>query len=269
MLRILPILAAVEAYVLLVGNGTLVYNVTARRPAPATWQLRRPREGHSVVRVADMLVILGGTHGSAPVQEVSWFGLNTAKWTDKQAPPQMHRSYAAAVAVPNGAGRDRIYVCGGLASGQPTDTLLMYEPLPSNAWSTGPSMPAPAAYIAAATAGGAIYVMGIGLQIWMFDSQWKTVPPSPRPYTALAAMGPRLVAASDTFSTFDTAAREWTFRGQTPSTRANHSMVEEGGIVYVLGGDSSDVWTMDIAFEWRVAGAIGMWTYQQAVAVPT
>ena len=178
------------------------------------------------------------------------------RWiTNKFAPlPQPEEEYTAVVA------NDRLYLMGGNRGNRPEwpRHVLEYD-LAADRWSTKKPVPFPGDHMAAAAAGGKIYVFGGQAEggvkqplntAWEYDpaaDNWRPLAPMPTARTAAAAIGVggRIyvvggnTAGGLTVSTnevYDVAANRWESRAPMPTPRNHPAAGAVSGKVYVIGG---------------------------------
>lgn len=178
------------------------------------------------------------------------------RWiTGKYAPlPHPEEEYTAVIA------NDRLYLIGGNRGGRPEwpRHVLEYD-LAANRWTTKTPTPFSADHMAAAAAGGKIYVFGgqgeggVNKPLnstWAYDpaaDTWTTLAPMPTARTAAAAVevGGRIhviggnTVGGLTVSTndaYDPAANRWDTRAPMPTPRNHPAAGAAGGKIYVIGG---------------------------------
>ncbi len=129
--------------------------------------------------------------------------------------------------LPNGRGETagavaggRLWVIGGLAgvSAQASAEVSVYDPA-SDAWSTGPSLPAARHHAAAVGLDGVVYVGGGGPSV----ADWT-------PQASFWALD------ADADGGADADAGAWRELAPMPEARLGHRMVAVDGLVYVVGG---------------------------------
>jgi N-acetylneuraminic acid mutarotase len=184
------------------------------------------------------------------------FGQAPGRWvTNKYAPlPQPEEEITAVVS------NDRLYLIGGNRSGRPEwpRHVLEYD-LAANRWTAKKPTPFSADHMAAAAAGGMIYVFGgqgeggVNKPLnaaWAYDpaaDAWKALAPMPSGRTAAAAVevGGRIhVIGGNTVGgltvgtndVYDPAANRWETRAPMPTPRNHPAAGAVGGKIYVIGG---------------------------------
>ncbi|MDF2379343.1 MAG: hypothetical protein P1V18_03935 [Candidatus Gracilibacteria bacterium] len=205
-------------------------------------------------------MVVGGEVTGDSVQ-ISGLGLGTiGAWTTAGADPMPGRRRGPASGVING----KMYVAGGednLADEQ--DSLFIFDPAAAAGarWTTGPTMPAPRAFIDGVVHNDLFYVFGgtdLGGasqdDVYVFDptanaglGQWSTLTASgaDRSFYASALIGDNwyIFGGNDAIRT-DTTLRyhiptdTWTIAGLTPMpvTKDGHTANSVGALAYVFGG---------------------------------
>lgn len=137
------------------GGAEPIDNVWSYDPLTDAWSgetaLPGPKASLSLVALNDQLYALGGEDG-APGLFV--YAPDTQSWSALEAPAEINRRGAAAVAV-----GDELWLIGGAQNGQATPRVDVYHTV-SQSWRRAPDLPEPRAGHAAAVLDGHIHVFG-------------------------------------------------------------------------------------------------------------
>ena len=260
--------AAVDGKVYVIGgraNGVLkttaVENsVEVYDPAANTWAALAPKPTGVV---GDDAGVIGGIIyvPGAGVLEAYNPAANT--WATKAPMPAVVSSGTVAVVG------SKLYVLGGRVEGVVGGTCYVYDQ-PGNTWSTCAAMTFPRQSAGAGVIDGKIYVYGGDMGVYSASRELERYDPSANTWTTLAHSGgfgwtgvgvvgyggllyvcggsyrvwaPTPPGPSDTISnscnTYNPGTNTWALYGTMLRTRANHGLVEAGGRLYAVGGDSA------------------------------
>ncbi|MFP4441250.1 MAG: kelch repeat-containing protein [Chloroflexaceae bacterium] len=153
---------------------------------------------------------------------------------------------------------ERIYIIGGTAGSEVSDTVMRYDPQ-TDLWVELSTKPTPASHIHAATLRGKIYIPGgEGANGTVFDTfeafdprtqQWETLPdlPAPRSRYALATAEGRLylfggwdgTTFRDETFIYDPSLDEWNTGPSLSAPRQNAGAEAIKGQIFVVGGEDA------------------------------
>jgi N-acetylneuraminic acid mutarotase len=197
-------------------------------------------------------------------------------WGTRAPLPAAHSEFA--IAELDGV----IYIIGGYAIGDVEGTSVHIFDTASGRWRRGPSLPAPAHHLMAASAGGSVYVMGgqgSGLfgggfidSVWALDpasGQWEARAPMPtaRGAGVAVALEGRIYVAGGRpphgheFAVYETASDAWTVLPDMPSQRNHLAGAAIGGRIYIAGGRLGPGYRSDASAALEVFNpATGSWS---------
>lgn len=185
------------------GGAAPIRAVWSYDPAGDIWQsepeLPGAKAAFTLLAHDGRLYAMGGEDGAAGVFV---FDIEAAEWSALEAPPEINRRGAAAVAA-NG----RFFLIGGVRGGQATPRVDVFDPQ-TGGWTRGPDLPEARAGHAAVARGATVHVFGgrsadmsrTVSSHFILDPQtqgWRAGPPLPEPRTEMAAalVGDRVVLA--------------------------------------------------------------------------
>ena len=228
-------------------------------PATNRWQTRHPmptarRHLGAATGPDGRIYAVGGITGPAAADAV---GIVEAydpiadAWSTRQSLPTP-RYGLTLVAHPNG----RLYAIGGYSGLNAVSTVDEYDPA-TDSWRSRASGSVVRGFVVAAVSNGLIYVIGVGstpsANLEVYDPAadvWTTKAPMPtgRVGVGVAASNGRLYAFGGRAQTgpntpalavveeYDPLSNVWSRRADMPTARAEMSVVELNGIIYVAGG---------------------------------
>ena len=204
------------------ASGAPAIEWTESTPAP------EPRAGYAAGQVGGQLVLVGGTywmgepgnwHAKVFTAVTDAFDPATQEWTRGPDFPGTV-GYAAGATWD-----DRLHVFGGVQDGEPSDrVMVLVETVTGFAWETGPSLPRPRVFAAAAPVGSVVYLLGGTTEFEVLDESGRC---------CLSA------TATDTVWALDLAAPQpqWETRAAFPGKRRwGHRLVSDGESIYQFGG---------------------------------
>lgn len=192
--------------------------------AAAVWTERPPlqvaRGGHDVAVVGGGILVVGGFD---PADAVPPFAFDSVE-ARRQAPgSSWHTVPPLQIARTNAAAAElggTVYVVGGFGDDAILDTVETLAP-GGRSWTQGPRLPRPRGAAAAAALGGLLYVAG-----------------------GLVAVGSIREVVTASVLAYDPRTRKWTSVAPMPTPRWRLRLVEAGGHLYAIGGESRNGTTL-------------------------
>ena len=200
---------------------TPLASVIAYDPVTDTWEEKAPMSiakcAMGIVVYNDKIYAFGGAEGWGPlVSIVEEYDSATDTWTTKNDIPT--KRWFLSSCIVNG----KIYTLGGAITGwdtfTPTDTVEVYDPA-TDLWDSGKSMPIARMGQASCVVNGKIYVFG-----------------------GSSESGPNfnIVSTVHEFTPPEPETSPWASKTPMPEPRLMAASAQVGGIIYVIGGITSD-----------------------------